>query len=97
MKTFDVKHVARLAKLKLTPTEEKKLAPQLSAILDYVSQLAKVPTKNVPPTSQVTGLINVYREDEVNTSRMLTQEEALANAPATYNGFVKVKAILEDT
>ena len=91
----DVKHVAKLAKLKLTPQEEKKLAPQLAEILDYVSQLTLVPTENVKVTSQVTGLENIFREDEIDTSRMLTQEEALSNAPATYNGFVKVKAIFE--
>lgn len=92
----DVKHVVKLAKLKLTPEEEKKLAPQLVKILDYISQLSKVSTENIMPTSQVTGLTNVYREDEIDTSRMLTQEQALSNAPATHNGFVKVKAIFED-
>ncbi len=92
----DVKHVAKLAKLKLTPEEEKKLAPQLAKILDYVSHLTKVPTDNVEPTSQVTGLTNILREDEIDVSRMLTQEQALSNAPAIHNGFVKVKAILEE-
>lgn len=92
----DVKHVAKLAKLKLTSTEEKKLSPQLARILDYVSQLTKVPTENVKPTGQVTGLTNVYREDEIDASRMLSQKEALKNAPNTYNGFVKVKAVLEE-
>ena len=59
----------------------------------FVSKLQKIPTKDVIPTSQVNGLENVYREDEIDKSRMLTQEDALANAPATHNGFFKVKAV----
>lgn len=92
----DVKHAAKLAKLELTPQEEKKLAPQLVDILNYVSQLQEVPTGDVEPTSQVTGLVNVFREDEIEISRTLTQEQALSNAPASHNGFVKVKAIFEE-
>lgn len=92
----DVKHVAKLAKLDLTPEEEVTLAPQIAAILDFVSQLQKVPTANIAVTRQVTGLTNIYRPDEIDATRMLTQEQALQNAPATYNGMVKVPAIFEE-
>jgi len=88
-----VHKIARLANLILTSEEVEKFAPQLSAILEFVSKLQKIPTKDVIPTSQVNGLENVYREDEIDKSRMLTQEDALANAPATHNGFFKVKAV----
>lgn len=92
-RTMDIKHIAKLAHIQLTE-EEKKLAPQLDAILNYVSQLQKISTDNVEPTSQVTGLVNVFREDTVDTTRMLSQKDALKNAPATHNGFVKVKSVL---
>ena len=90
---IDVKHVAKLANLPLTPVEEKKFEKQLSEILSYVEKLKQVDTKNVETTSQVTGLENVTREDE--TSPSLTQEEALSNSKSTHNGLFKVKAILE--
>ena len=91
---IDVSHVAKLANLPLKPEEEKKFEKQLSQILAYVEKLKEVDTKNVEPTSQVTGLENVTREDE--TSPSLTQEEALKNTKSQYNGLFKVKAILEE-
>jgi aspartyl-tRNA(Asn)/glutamyl-tRNA(Gln) amidotransferase subunit C len=92
----DVKHVAKLAQLVLTADEEKRFAAQLTSILEFISKLQQIPTKNVEPTSQVTGLTNVFREDEIDGSRMLSQEEALANAKETHNGFFKVRAILAE-
>ena len=90
-----VTKISRLANLILTDEEVEKFAPQLSAILDFVSKLQKLPTKDVPPISQVNDFENVYREDEIDKTRMLTQEEALANAPATHKGFFKVKSVFE--
>ena len=49
----------------------------------------------IAPTSQVTGLVNVFREDIVDTTRMLSQEEVLLNAHAAHDGFILVPQILE--
>lgn len=89
----EVKHVAELAKLKLTSKELKKIQMQLSQILEYVGQLSEVDTKGVEPTSQVTGLENVFRQDE--TCPSLTQEEVLSGTKQVENGFFKIKAIFE--
>lgn len=91
---INVPHVAKLANLLLSPAEERKFGKQLAETLDYVNQLEEIDTKNVEPTSQVTGLENVTREDE--TSPSLTQEEALSNSKSQHNGFFKVKAILAE-
>ena len=91
---MDIKHLAKLARIQLTEEEEHKLTPQLEKILNYISQLQKVSTENSELTSQVTGLVNVFREDRVDTTRMLSQKDALKNAPETHNGFVKVKSVL---
>lgn len=102
---INVSHVAKLASLPLSEEEKKKFETQLEETLDYVKQLEEIDTTGIEPTSQVTGLENVTREDEVRPS--LSQEEVLKNAkPArnasprdaggsTHNGFFKVKAILE--
>ena len=87
----DIRKIAALANLIISADEEQVFTPQLSATLDYVRQLEKVDTKHIEPTAQVTGLENVFREDEVTPSQ--SQEEALANAPHTYNGFILVDAI----
>lgn len=90
----DVKHVAKLANLPLKPEEEAKFEKQLSEILSYVEKLKEVDTKDVEITSQVTGLENITRKDEITSS--LTQEEALSNAKSQHNGLFKVPAILTE-
>lgn len=91
---INVPRVAKLANLPLTNDEIKQLESQLVATLAYVEHLNEVDTKNVEPTSQVTGLENVLREDVAHES--LTQNQALANAQATYNGLFKVKGVFEE-
>ena len=99
---FDVSRVAKLANLPLSDEEKKKFANQLEETIKYIESLNEVNTEGVEPTSQVTGLENVTRDDIVKLS--LSQEDALKNAkPAspdggqggsTHNGFFKVKGIL---
>lgn len=91
---IQVAHIAKLANLPLTDAEKKKFEPQLESTLEYIDQLNKVDTKNIEPTSQVTGLENVLREDIPTQS--LTQEQALSNTKDKYNGLFKVKAILDN-
>lgn len=90
---LDVKKVAKLANLTLTPEEEGKFEKQLSDILSYVEQLNEVDVTGVTPTSQVTGLENVTRTDEAGES--LTQEEALSGNNETHDSMFKVKALIE--
>lgn len=89
----EVEHIAKLAQLELTEKEIKKFQKQLSDILDYVSQLDELDTAGVESTSQVTGLENVFREDETKPS--LTQKEVLSGAKKKHNNFFKIKAIFE--
>lgn len=91
---INVSHVAKLANLPLNPKDLKKFEVQLAKILDYITQLNKVNTENVEPTSQVTGLENVIRDD--NPSPSLPQEEVLKNTKSQHNGMFKVKAIFEE-
>jgi len=72
-----VRHVAKLARLNLTDEEVKKFAGQLSGVLEYVDILKEVDTEGVEITSQVTGLKNVMRKDEVVKCEA-TREELLA-------------------
>lgn len=89
----EVRHVAKLAGLRLTKDEEIKFQKQLSEIINFVDRLAEVNTKDVVSTSQVTGLENVFREDRITPS--MTQEEVLANAPKKYKGYFVTEAIFE--
>src|SRR3989338_5901174 len=78
---FDVSHIAKLANLPLSDEEKKKFEKQLEETLSYIEHLKEVDTKGITPTSQVTGLENVERDDITTPS--LTQEQALKNAPKT--------------
>ena len=91
---IDVPHVAKLANLPLTDEETAKFEKQLSAVLEYIKKLDEVDVSNIEPTSQVTGLENVSREDKSLPS--LTQEEALSNAKAKHNGLFVVKGIFDE-
>jgi aspartyl-tRNA(Asn)/glutamyl-tRNA(Gln) amidotransferase subunit C len=91
---INVPHIAKLANLPLEDDEKKRFEKQLEETIEYVEELNQVDTKNVEPTSQVTGLENVTRDDITHPS--LTQDEALSNTTSSYNGFFKVNAILEN-
>ncbi|MBI4092254.1 MAG: Asp-tRNA(Asn)/Glu-tRNA(Gln) amidotransferase subunit GatC [Candidatus Levybacteria bacterium] len=90
---IDIKHVAKLANLKLKDKDLPKFEKQLNEIVAYVEKLNEVDTKNVEITSQVTGLENIIREDIPAPS--LTQEEVLSGTKSKHNGLFKVKAILD--
>lgn len=92
--TDEVRHVAELAKLALTDDEVEEYTQQLSAILDYADLLRDVDTSDVPPTPYVLPLQNVMRSDEPASS--LTNEEALANAPDSDDGFFRVRAVFDE-
>ncbi len=90
----EVRHVARLARIALSDDEIAVMRAQLSSILDYIAMLQEVDVTNVPPTAQVTGLTTVWRPDVVG--EMLTQEQALANAPDQQDGMFRVRAVFDE-
>ena len=94
--TKDVKKIAALAKIPVTESEEEALASGFTKTMSVVDEVFNVDVKNVEPTHQVTGLENVFREDEIDTPRMFSADEALKNAPRTHNGFFVVDQILEE-
>lgn len=89
----EILKLAKLSKLRLSEDEIAEYQKELSEILEYVSQLSKVDTKNLKPTSQVTGLENVTRKDEI-IDYGVTSAELLNNAPATKDNQIKVKRVL---
>ena len=90
---FDVKYVAHLARLALTPDEEKKLGAQLGQILGYVEELKQVDVTGVEPTAHAVPMVNVTRADEIRPS--LPHDEALRNAPKQAGGLFVVPKIVE--
>jgi len=90
---IDVKYVAHLARIALTPDEEKKLATQLGGILGYIEKLNELDVTGIEPTAHAVPLVNVTRADEVRPS--LPHADALRNAPRQANGLFIVPKIVE--
>lgn len=91
----DIKKLAQLARLKLTAAECKKFQQDIAEILRYVEQLNEVDIDGVEPTSQITGLINVLRDDEPKQG--LTLQDLQAMAPITKDHYVQVPQVLENS
>jgi len=87
--------MATLADIPLRPQEEERLAKEFADTLAVIDNLRQLDVSQIEPTHQVTGLENVTREDVVNKARMFTQEEALANARQTHDGFFVVPRIID--
>ncbi len=97
MATIDqntIKHVAQLANIPITPSETESFTHDFIKTLEVVNQLQKISVQDVTTTHQVTNLKNVLRDDEINHAKMLTQEQALANAKNTHQGYFVVPRIL---
>lgn len=91
-----VKHMAKLAKIPVDKKEEDELTKGFNQTLEVVDELFKVNVKKVEPTHQVTGLTNVFSEDEVDEKKMLSQEQALNNTKKKHNGYFVVDQILAE-
>ncbi|HVW43802.1 MAG TPA: Asp-tRNA(Asn)/Glu-tRNA(Gln) amidotransferase subunit GatC [Amycolatopsis sp.] len=88
----EVAHLATLARLAVTADELDVFAGQLDQILDAVAKVGEIAQDDIPPTSHAVPLTNVFREDVVRPC--LTQEQALAGAPAAEEGRFRVPRIL---
>jgi aspartyl-tRNA(Asn)/glutamyl-tRNA(Gln) amidotransferase subunit C len=91
--SFDVKYVAHLARIDLSPDEAARLQGQLSDILEYVNQLKQVDVTGVEPTAHAIPVENVIRADEVKPS--LGREAVLSNAPSHSDDQFLVPKIIE--
>ena len=89
----EVRHIAKLARLRLSDGEETAMASQLSQILDYVEQLSELDTSDVEPMSHVLDLVNATREDVVE--QRISHEDALRNAPAADSDYFRVPRFVE--
>lgn len=89
----EVNKIAILARLELTPSEADHHAETISAVLDYMRVLEEVDTKDVPPTSQVTGLEDVTREDVSRESPI--KRELISEMPETRDNELAAPAVFE--
>ena len=89
---MDIEHVAKLARLKLTDAEKKRVSNQMETIIKYIEKLNELDTKNVEPTAHVLGLENVFRNDIATNP--LTDQDPITDSPAHSKGHYEVPKII---
>ena len=90
----EVKKVAQLARLELNESEIQQHAEQLEKILDYINQLEKINTENIPCTTRAIEVVNVLRKDQKKDYE--NTEELLELAPSRESKFFKVPKIISE-
>ena len=88
-----VEHLAHLSRLDFDDDSKQKMKFDFEKMLDFVAKLEKVDTANVEPLSYMSSELNVWREDKVE--QVLTQEQALQNAPVNDTDYIRIPKVIE--
>ena len=91
----EVKKVSHLARLELNENEITSHAEQLEKILDYIRQLEKIDTNDIPCTTRAIEVVNVFRKDEKKNSDC--NEELLELGPSREDKYLSLIHISEPT
>lgn len=89
-----VQHIAELARLNLSPQEQRRYQEQLSTIIDFFDQIQAVDTSDIPPTSGVQPRRGRLRPDESRDS--LALRDLLDNAPVVEEGQFKIPPVFDN-
>ena len=90
----DVRKVAKLCRLEIPDDDIEKYSNQLEGILEYIAQLERIDTLNVPPTTRAVEVVNVFREDTIVSSSSDVRDQILDLAPQREGEFFRVPKIL---
>ncbi len=90
----EVKKVAHLARLELNEHEITNHAKQLEKILEYIEELEKINTDDVPSTTRAIEVVNVFRKDEMKDSNCT--EKLLELGPSREDQYFKVPKIINE-
>ena len=88
-----VEHLAHLSRLDFDDDSKEKMKFDFEKMLDFVAKLEEVDTDNVLPLSYMSSELNVLREDKVE--QVLTQEQALKNAPVNDTDYIRIPKVID--
>ena len=88
-----VEHLAHLSRLDFDDYSKEKMKFDFEKMLDFVAKLEEVDTDNVEPLSYMSSELNVLREDKVE--KVLTQEQALKNAPVNDTDYIRIPKVID--
>ena len=88
-----VEQLAHLSRLDFDDVSKEKMKFDFEKMLDFVAKLEEVDTDNVEPLSYMSSELNVLREDKVE--QVLTQEQALKNAPVNDTDYIRIPKVID--
>ena len=88
-----VEHLAHLSRLDFDDDSKEKMKFDFEKMLDFVAKLEEVDTDNVEPLSYMSSELNVLREDKVE--QVLTQQQALKNAPVNDTDYIRIPKVID--
>ena len=88
-----VEYLAHLSRLDFDDDSKEKMKFDFEKMLDFVAKLEEVDTENVEPLSYMSSELNVLREDKVE--QLLTQEQALQNAPVNDTDYIRIPKVID--
>ena len=88
-----VEHLAHLSRLDFDDDSKEKMKFDFEKMLDFVAKLEEVDTDNVEPLSYMSSELNVLRDDKVE--QVLTQEQALKNAPVNDTDYIRIPKVID--
>ncbi len=91
-----VKFLAKLGKIHLSDEQVENYVQDLNEIVNYVTMVGQMPTKNIKPKFHTTDNVNVFQKTDANSTNpnALTQDLTLQNAKKTKNGMFVVPRII---
>lgn len=90
----EVRHVAKLARLRLSEEQLQEYRTQLTTVLDHIDRLGKLALEDVPVMAHPAQLTSRLGADEVEAP--LPAEALLARAPAAQDAFIAVPKVLAE-
>jgi len=89
----DVKRVAHLARIEVTPDEAQEVLRKLTGIFGLIEDMRRVDTTGIAPMSHAADVSLALREDRVTET---DQRELFQSvAPATADGLYLVPKVIE--
>ena len=92
-----VAHIAQLANLEVSVQEQQSFATAFEETMDEVAKILDVDVTDVIPTAHTTGMTNVWREDVVDTDRVLSQQSVLGQAEKVFANCIVVDRVIEES
>lgn len=91
-----VAHIALLANLEVTEQEQQAFALAFEETIQEVSKMNALDVSGVTATAHTTGLTNIWRDDVVDTHRVISQELVLGQADKTFGSYIVVDRVIEE-